>query len=61
MVNNTFDKREAESEDTELAMLDDILTGTAKVQTDVILPLSLGFFSHFNTMKLAKQNHYSIM
>lgn len=60
MINNTFDEREAESEGTELALLDDILTSTAKVQTDVILLLSLGFIAHFNMTKPAKQNHYSI-
>lgn len=51
MVNNTFDEREEESEGTELVLLDDILTSTAKVQTDVILLLALGFISHFNTIK----------
>lgn len=60
MINNIFDEREAESEGTELALLDDILTSTAKVQTDVILLLSLGFISHFNTTKPTKQNHYSV-
>jgi len=60
MINNTFDEREAESEGTELALLDDILTSTAKIHINVILPLSLGFISHFNMMKPAKQNHYSM-